>query len=162
MNGQRVLYLDVCSRPTLGQPAATRVDGRLLALALALLLLITAAGLLYLSQASTLAQLRYQLAGNEQEQAELKEQIALLRCQLAARQSLAGLEARVQELGLVDAAPDDPIMVCYVDAPAGPMGGQEQAAGPTSLAASGRNTLERLLSLLTVKPRLETAQLGQP
>lgn len=96
------------------RPAATRLDGRLMALSVALLLLISAAGFLYLSQASTVAHLRYCLADSAHAQAKLEEEIAYLRCQIASKQSLASLEGRVEELGFVDASADAPVLICRV------------------------------------------------
>lgn len=146
VSNQRVLYLDVCSRRMSVRPAATRLDGRLLGLCVAFLLLITAAGLLYLSQASTVAQLRYQLAENGRERAALEEQVASLRCEVAAVQSIVSLEERIERLGLVDAAEAGPIVVCRVtpaedEAQPGPQG----VAPPAADAPRG---LERLLSLV--------------
>jgi hypothetical protein len=159
VNGRRALYMDLHAHQMEVQRAATRLDPHLLGLTMALLLLTAAAGLLYLSQASTVAQLRYCLADNEREQAALLEQIALLRCEVAASQSFGSLEQRVEELGLVDAPPDEPVMMCYVE-PA-PFGGDGPAGSQAGPGASW-NPLDRLRSLLASGPRLRAEQLGMP
>ncbi len=149
MNDQRTLYLDAYSRRTSWKPAATRLDGRLLALAAVLLLLVTTAGLLYLSQASAAAQMRYRLLDSERQQDELQERIAVLRCQVAAGESLASLERRVARLGLADAPADAPIVVCYVPAPPAPA----VVTAPADQAAPGPGMggIGHLLSLLALK-----------
>ena len=159
MSNQRVLYLDVYSRRMSVRPATTRLDGRLLGLCVTLLLLITAAGLLYLTQAGTVAQLRYELQENGQERAALEEQLAYLRSRIAEGQSLAGLEERVEHLGLVDASAEDPIVVCRVAA------AQDEAAqadGAQQRAAGSPAGLGRLFSLLAPSPDAEADDSRRP
>lgn len=106
------------SRPASWQRAATRISGRALALIVGLLVLLTLAGLLYLTQASTAAEMRYSLVQREREETRLQEQITALRCQVAQHQSVGSLQERAQKLGLVDASPSDPQVICYVPADA--------------------------------------------
>ncbi|MDI7277542.1 MAG: hypothetical protein QME94_16310 [Anaerolineae bacterium] len=151
MNQQRVLYFDVCSRQAAVRPATTRVNTRLLALSAVFLLLVALGALLYLTQASTAAGMRYRLSGAERVQADLQEEISALRCQIAAAESMASLEARVEALGLVDASPNDPVMICQV--PAAPAGPDDGAEGAPPRASGVGSVLHRLLSLLALKPR---------
>ncbi len=135
MNRQRALLIDVYSRPASWQRATTRVDGRALALTVGLLVLLACAGLLYLSQASTAAELRYTLRERRAQQQLLQERITLLRCQIAQSESITSLEPRAERLGLVDAMPGDPEMVCYVPAPVttAEPAGPKQLGGLTAL-----------------------------
>jgi hypothetical protein len=151
VSNQHALYLDVYSRRMSVRPATTRLDGRLLGLCVTFLLLITAAGLLYLTQAGTVAQLRYELQETGQERAGIEEQIAYLRSQIAEGQSIAGLEERVDGLGLVDASAEDPIVVCGVAAE------QDEAAqvDGAEQAPSGSLGLGRLFALLAPSPDSE-------
>mgnify|MGYP005838586549 CR=1 FL=1 len=126
MNDSRVLFIGAYPRRMGRQQAATRVDGRLLGLIVGLLALAAAAGLLYLSQASAAAQLQYRLCAAEACQAELWQEIALLRCRIATADTYASLEARAARLRLVDAPSGGPYLVCDVS-PA-------QATGPASEA----------------------------
>ena len=161
MNDRRVLYVDLYPRRLEVRRAATRLDARLLALSMALLLLTATAGLLYLSQASTVAQLRYWLADNEHQQATLLEEIARLRGQVAASQSLASLERRVEELGLVDAPPGGPVVVYYVstaEPAASEDGGTRRGPGP----AASPSLLARLRALLAPEPAHQVSRAGSP
>jgi hypothetical protein len=143
--------MDVCSRRMSAQPATTRVDARVLGLSVLFLLLVTAAGLLYLSQASTVAELRYRLSESEWRRASLQEDIAHLRCQIASSQSLAGMEERWQRLGLVPAQPDDlVVVVCSV--PALQAGSSAGGVVGLGLASAPRSHLDRLRSLLVARP----------
>lgn len=156
MNRQRALLVDVYSRPASWQRATTRVDGHALVLAVGLLMLLTCAGLLYLSQASTAAELRYTLQERREKQQELQEQITRLRCMVARLESITSLEPRAERLGLVDAQPGDPEMVCYVPATAlaaaaGPPGSQRRAWPVFDLSA--------LLEWLHLAPAPQSAQL---
>lgn len=146
MNRQRALLVDTYSRPASWQRAATRIDGRALGLTVMLLVLLTCAGLLYLVQASTVAELRYALREQWRQEQEMRERVALLRCQVAESQSITSLEARAERLGLVDASPDDPQVVCYVPAPVRPTPASScEVARP---AIGGRAVLEWLRARL--------------
>jgi len=116
VNHERALFVDLYSRPATYQRAATRISSRALALVVGLLLLLTLAGLLYLSQASTAAGMRYSLLQRQREEARLQEQILLLRCEVAQHQSIGALQERAQKLGLVDASPNDPQILCSIPA----------------------------------------------
>ena len=153
MNHERVLYVDLYSRPLTYQRAATRISGRALALIVGLLVLLTRAGLLHLAQASTAAGLRYALVVRQREEARLQEEIILLRCQVAQHESIASLQERAGKLGLVDASPNDPQIVCSI--PAGP--GEDYPATATAATGSGRaaaapTPLEWLLQQLVPGP----------
>lgn len=150
MNQQRVLYFDVRSRHAAIRPATTRVNTRVLGLTVTFLLLIGLGALLYLSQASTAAQLRYHLSETERVQSSLQEEITALRCEIAAAESITSLEGRVAALGLVDAPPDDAVMVCQM--PAGPDPTEGQDAVPSQRPGTD-SILDRLLSLLALRPR---------
>ncbi len=147
VNEQRTLYVDFYPRRAPWQPAATRLDLRLLGLAIGLLLLVAAAGMLYLSQASAIAELRYRLLDNERVQRELGEQIVELRVQVAMAQSLDNLENRVAGLGLVDASPTDPVAFCYLATPAapGPSRGWSLAAAANQVPLALKRLLARVL-----------------
>lgn len=148
MNDQRALILDAYPRRTTWQPATTRIDGRVLGLIMGLLLLAAAAGLLYLTQASAATEARFRLAEVEAEQADLAEQISVLRCQVAASESFGALEKRAAGLGLVDAPPNDPVIVCVV-----PDGPSPSSAAQQGGQGTGPDTpLDRLLALLPLKP----------
>ncbi|MCL6432065.1 MAG: hypothetical protein K6V36_14585 [Anaerolineae bacterium] len=151
MNQQRVLYFDVRSRHAAIRPATTRVNTRVLGLTVTFLLLIGLGALLYLSQASTAAQLRYHLAETEQVQSGLQEEITALRCEIAAAESITSLEGRVAALGLVDAPPDEAVMICQIPAELPRPVGAEDAV--PRHAPAGDSLLGRLLSLLALRPR---------
>lgn len=119
MNRERVLFVDLYSRPATYQRAATRISSRALALLVGLLVLLALAGFLYLSQASTAAEMRYTLLSRQREETRLQEQIIVLRCEVAQHESIASLQERAARLGLVDASPNDPQIVCSVPVGAG-------------------------------------------
>ncbi len=132
VNQQRALLFDVHSRPTSWQRAATRIDRHVLGLVVGLLALLAMAGLLYLSQASMAAELRYVLREHQRDELKLHEALTALRCQIARGESITSLEERTGRLGLVDAPPGDPQVVCYVPAAVavGAPAGAQVPAGP--------------------------------
>ncbi|MGQ9684196.1 MAG: hypothetical protein ACUVX9_16825 [Anaerolineae bacterium] len=136
-NGQRTLYMDVTFRRVSWQRATTRVPNRILGLSAVLLLLVAFAGLLYLTQASAAAEMRYQLESREMEQAALQEELASLRCQIAARECLPVVEQRVAQLGLVDAPLDQPVAICYIP---------EHEAAPAAIESDGLPAAPRPLA----------------
>jgi hypothetical protein len=98
--------------------SATRVDLHALVLVIGLLALMAFAGVLYLSQASVAAELRYRLDGAAIEAADLWEQNVVLQQRIADMQRLAIVEKRAGHLGLVNAPADGPYMACTaVDTP---------------------------------------------
>jgi len=115
MNDQHMLAWSIFGRRTSRQ-ALSRLDRRIYALMGGLLLLVAVACMLYLSQASTVTALRYQLANAQHEQDRLAEQIALARTDLAKADRQEVLEAHAKRLGLVDAPLSGPYVVCYVPA----------------------------------------------
>lgn len=160
MNEQRMLLDCAYPRLNLIRPAARRIDGRLLGLCAGLLALLAAAALLYLSQASAAAELRYRLGDLEREQAELYEQVALLRCQTATNDRLANLEARAEELGLVDAPPSHSYVVCYVPTPVAlPKQASPRASRPETGPLSA---IDSLLARLAARPGPQAMALGLP
>lgn len=129
MSQQRVLLVDLHTRPATLQRAATRVGGRALGLVVGLLALFTLAGLLYLSQASTAAEMRYALAQEQRDALALQERVTVLRCQIARGASITGLEERSSKLGLVDASSSDPRVVCDMPPPPASVAGEPAALG---------------------------------
>lgn len=156
MNQQRALYVDLYSRPAAYQRAATRASGRALALIVGLLVLLALAGLLYLSQASTATEMRYALLVRRGEEARLQEEILLLRCQVAQRQSIGSLQERAQKLGFVDASPNDPQMVCAMPVASAPRASAPIATSPRELEATA-GAPAPLAWLLRAVPGLQLA-----
>jgi len=118
LNPQRVLFVDMHSRPASLQRAATRIDARLFGLILGLLSLLALAALLYLSQAGAAAELRYAVRERERTAQRLQGRVAALRCEIAQGESITSLEARAQRLGLVDAPPGEHQVEYEAPAPA--------------------------------------------
>ena len=140
--------MDVTLRRVSWQRATTRVPNRILGLSAVLLLLVAFAGLLYLTQASAAAEMRYQLQSREVEQATLQEELASLRCQIAARECLPVVEQRVAQLGLVDAPLDQPVAICYVpESIAEPAAGEYDSPPPPTRPLAS-DPWRHLLSLL--------------
>ena len=97
--------------------SATRVNLHALVLVIGLLALMAFAGVLYLSQASVAAELRYRLDGAAVEAADLWEQNVALRQRIADMEGLAVVEKRAGRLGLVNAPAGGPYMACSPAAP---------------------------------------------
>ncbi len=151
MNEPRVQFLDLYTCQAAGRQAVMRHDGRILGVTLVFLLLIMAAGFLYLSQASAVAELRYRLLDCEDEQTELCERIALLRAQIAMADSHVALVGRAERLGLVDAPADCTYLVCYVPPRQAPDAGD--APKRAALNAPQPAIVERLLATVAPKPQ---------
>jgi len=113
---------------------ATRLDLRSLILLVGLLALAAFAGVLYLSQASTAAALRYRLGEVEGEARDLTEQNLILRQEIADLGRLSTVEERAARLGMVDG----PAPALYV-ACATPKGDLATAKGPAQPSAAGGN-----------------------
>ena len=94
--------------------SATHIDRHSLALIIGLLALAAFAGVLYLSQASVAAELRFLLVDREREAQEIWEQNLTLRRDIADRDRMASIEERVARLGMVTAPPTEPHLVCAV------------------------------------------------
>ena len=110
---------------------ATRVDYHSLVLVIGLLALAAFAGVLYLSQASLAAELRYRLSAAEGQKQDLWERNLALREAISRSTRLASIEERANRLGMVDA----PIAGSYV-ACAVPQAGTalaRRAAGSASM-----------------------------
>ncbi len=93
---------------------ATRIDQHSLILVIGLLVLAAFAGVLYLSQASVAAELRFGLVARQNEAQDLWEQNLALQRRIADAEHLAAIEARVARLGMVDAPATGPYIVCTV------------------------------------------------
>ena len=157
MNSQHSLLIDARLRRAPWRQAASPLEGRLLALIGGLLLLITAAALLYLSQASVAAELRYQLWQTKREQMELEEEIALLRVQIASADGCQALEQRALRLGLVDAPLGGPYLVCEIPAAPKVASNPPIASQPAQSAA-----LEHLLARFVPSPKLQAMRISMP
>lgn len=94
--------------------SATRVDYRSLLLIIGLLALLAFGGVLYLSQASAAAELRFRLGAAEQEAEDLLAQNLGLREEIARSQRLTTIEERVARLGMVSASVEGPFLVCVL------------------------------------------------
>ncbi len=94
--------------------SATRVDYRSLMLLVGLLALLAFAGVLYLSQASKVAELRFRLDAAEREAEGLWAQNLSLREEIARSQRLDTIEERVARLGMVSATVEGPYLVCVL------------------------------------------------
>lgn len=94
---------------------ATRIDRHALILVIGLLTLVALAGVLYLSQASVAAEMRFGLGGLEQEAAILWQEILTQRREIADRTRLAAVEERAARLGMVEAAAG-PYVACTMPA----------------------------------------------
>jgi hypothetical protein len=165
VNDQRAWLIDLYPRRTPWRQAATHCDGRFLAMAMGLVLLVAAAGLLYLSQASTAAGLRYRLTGLRDEQSSLHEDIALLRVEIAANASCLALEERTQRLGLIDAPAGTSYAVCYVPAQPAPGNMSARAAAQPALTATARiqpSFWERVTAFLTPEPKQQAMRTTNP
>ncbi len=155
MNQQRALLVDVYSRPASWQRAATRIDGHALALIVGLLVLLASAGLLYLLQASAATELRFMLQERRAQEQALQEQIIHLRCQIALGQSISSLEPRAERLGLVDASPGDPLVLCYVPVPTPIPAQAERMRAPVELDRTLQELWRWLRARLQPAERLE-------
>ena len=93
---------------------ATRVDRHSLVLVVGFLALVALAGVLYLSQASVAAGMRYRLGDLQKEAQDLWEQNLILEREIADLERLATVEARAARLGMVDAPGTGPYVVCIV------------------------------------------------
>jgi hypothetical protein len=91
---------------------ATRVDYHSLVLIIGLLALAAFAGVLYLSQASVAAELRYGLAGAEEERQSLWEGNLALREAICSAERLDTVEAHATHLGMLDAPVTGPYVAC--------------------------------------------------
>ncbi len=111
-------------RRELGPRSVTRIDRHSLILVLGLLTLAAFAGVLYLSQASVAAELRFRLAYAQGEAQDLWQRNFALRQEIADRERLDAVEARASRLGMVDAPPGGQYIVC--------------ALPPAELALAGR------------------------
>lgn len=94
--------------------SATRLDYRALILVVGLLALAAFAGVLYLSQASVVAELRFRLGDMERETEALFEQNLALQQEIADQTRLAAVEDRAKRLGMVDAPLAGPYLACEV------------------------------------------------
>jgi hypothetical protein len=88
------------------------VDYHSLILIIGLLALAACAGVLYLSQASMAAELRYGLAGAGVEKQTLWEQNLALREAICSAERLDAVEAHAARLGMLDAPATGPYVAC--------------------------------------------------
>jgi hypothetical protein len=162
MNAEYV-FANVYPRAKGGQRAATRLDGRILGLIVGLLLLVTLAALLYLSQASVAARIRYQLQSCSSEQVRLREEMAVLRCQIAIADSAPAIETRAQQIGLVPALASATYVYCEVPAAGNstPLVARAMSLGKLQVARGQPNLIERLSAFFAPKPR-QQAMAAQP
>lgn len=93
---------------------ATRVDYHSLILVIGVLALAAFAGVLYLSQASVAAGLRYRLSDAEWEQRELWVSNLALRQAICSAGRLEAVEERASHLGMIDAPVMGPYVACVV------------------------------------------------
>lgn len=121
-------------RRATGARNATRVDLHALILIVGLLALTAFAGVLYLSQASVAAELRYRLDCIEGESAELWERNVALQLRIADLEDLAVVESRANHLGMVNAPLGGPYMACTVP--------DARVFSTAGLAPAGANTVQ--------------------
>ncbi len=114
MAGRRLATSLASSRRVGSTRGATRVDYHSLVLVVGLLALAAFAGVLYLSQASVAAGLRYRLGEAEREQRELWVDNLALRQAICTAERLTTVEERSARLGLVDAPVMGPYLACTV------------------------------------------------
>ncbi len=100
-----------------GPRSVTRIDRHSLVLILGLLTLVALAGVLYLSQASVAAELRFRLADADRQTQRLWERNLALRQEIADLGRLSAVEERVARLGMVDAPASGPYIACTVPRP---------------------------------------------
>ncbi len=123
-----------------GPRSVTRIDRHALILVLGLLTLAAFAGVLYLSQASVAAELRFRLADAEGEAQDLWQRNFALRQEIADRERLDAVEERASRLGMVDAPLGEQYIACALPpaelALTGRPGGPVQAARAEEAADS--------------------------
>jgi len=124
-----------------GPRSVTRIDRHSLVLILGLLTLVALAGVLYLSQASVAAELRYRLADAEDRTQRLWEQNLALRQEISDLGRLSAVEQRVTRLGMVEAPTSGPYIACVVPRP-GPALAQPPAAGVSQEADASESLWE--------------------
>ncbi|MCL6430319.1 MAG: hypothetical protein K6V36_05580 [Anaerolineae bacterium] len=117
--------------------SATRVDHRSLMLLAGLLALLAFAAVLYLSQASKVAELRFRLGAAEQEAEGLWVLNLSLREEIARSQRLDTIEERVAHLGMVSATVDGPYLVCVLPHRGEPGVSAAPAEAPAKSAPAG-------------------------
>lgn len=118
-----------------GPRSVTRIDRHSLILVLGLLTLAAFAGVLYLSQASVAAELRFGLADAEEEAQDLWQRNFSLRQQIADRERLDAVEERASRLGMVDAPAGEPYIACAL--PPAELALTGRPAGPVEAAGAG-------------------------
>ena len=146
--------------------SATRVDYRSLMLVIGLLALLAFAGVLYLSQASMAAALRFRLDGLEREAEDLWAQNLALREEIARCQRLSAIEERVGRLGMVSASLGGPYVVCALpERQAAPRAHSPRMESGAALRVSG-SIWDRVLSWLRLggapPGQLAAATAGRP
>ncbi len=95
-----------------GPRSVTRIDRHSLILIVGLLALAAFAAVLYLSQASAAAELRFRLSGAEAEAQDLWQRNLALRLEIADLERLERVEERATRLGMVDAPSGEPYIAC--------------------------------------------------
>lgn len=114
MASRRLVAPFAYPRREVGPRSVTRIDRHSLILIIGLLTLAAFAGVLYLSQASVAAELRFRLADAGSKSQGLWERNLALRQEIADLKRLPAVEERASRLGMVDASAGDPYVVCAV------------------------------------------------
>ena len=146
-----------------GPRSVTRIDRHSLALILGLLALVALAGVLYLSQASVAAELRYRLADAEGETQRLWAQNLALRQEIADLGRLSAVEQRVARLGMVEAPISGPYIACTVPQP-GPVLARPAADTPPAADQPGGlwGLVARSLGWVSQPDQLAAARVERP
>lgn len=128
-----------------GPRSVTRIDHRSLILVLGLLALAAFAGVLYLSQASVAAELRYRLVDTEAMAEDLWQRNLALRQNIADLCRLDAVEERALRLGMVDAPAGEPYIACTLPQTNTALADQP---APVDAASSGGEIVASLWELL--------------
>lgn len=148
-----------------GPRSVTRIDRHSLILVLGLLTLVAFAGVLYLSQASAAAELRYRLADSQAQAQRLWERNFALRQEIADLGRLSAVEERVSRLGMVDAPTSGPYIACTVPQPGVVLNRPAAASGARidrEPAGSLWELLARHLGWVSKPDELAAAKMGRP
>jgi len=148
-----------------GPRSVTRIDRHSLVLILGLLTLVALAGVLYLSQASVAAELRYRLADAEGQTQHLWAQNLALKQEIADLGRLSAVEQRVARLGMVEAPSNGPYIACTVPQTGPALASPEAAGAPTAAdepAGSPWELVARSLGWISRPNELATARVEHP
>jgi hypothetical protein len=166
MASRRYSAAVACPRWEVDPRAATRVNNHSMLLVVGFLALVAFACVLYLSQASTAAELRFRLGEREKEARVLWEQSLSLQRDIADAERLATIEGRAAKLGLVRAPASGPYVAC--DMPTDTLVARDVArpvaTKPAEPAESLWQQVARRLGLVhtTTAPQSALANAGRP